>query len=145
MTPRVAALAVAIVLAALSVLHVFWGLRGELRGSAVLPEVDGRPLFVPTRKACFAVAALLAVAVWLLLVGGEYVPGFGVEWLGAVGPVAVGVVLLARAVGDFKYVGFFKSVRGSRFATLDSRYFSPLCLILGLGAIWSVVGKGGVG
>ena len=90
--------------------------------------------------ACFAVATLLAIAVWVLLVGAGLLPDLGQRWLGVAGPIAVGVVLLARAVGDFRYVGFFKRVRGSRFATLDSRYFSPLCLLLGLGALWSVLG-----
>lgn len=142
MKPQIAAVAVAVVLAVLSVLHVYWGVRGEFGRSAAIPEVDGRPLFVPTRAACFAVAALLAVAVGLLLIGGRYLPHLGPRWLGTVGPLAVGVVLVARAVGDFKYVGFFKRVHGSRFAVLDSRYFSPLCLALGLGALWSVLGRG---
>ncbi len=142
MKPQIAAVAVAVVLAALSVLHVYWGVRGELGRSAAIPEVDGRPLFLPTRAACFAVAGLLAVAVGLLLIGGRYLPDFGPGWLGTVGPLAVGVVLVARAVGDFKYVGFFKRVHGSRFAVLDSRCFSPLCLVLGLGALWSVLGRG---
>jgi hypothetical protein len=50
--------------------------------------------------------------------------------------VAVGVVLvglLARAVGEFKHVGFFKRVVGSRFATLDTYVYSPLCLALAMG------------
>lgn len=142
MKPQIAAVAVAVVLAVLSVLHVYWGLRGEFGRSAAIPEVEGRPLFLPTPAACFAVAALLAVAVGLLLIGGRYLPDLGPRWLGTVGPLAVGVVLVARAVGDFKYVGFFKRVHGSRFAVLDSRYFSPLCLALGLGALWSVLGRG---
>jgi hypothetical protein len=41
--------------------------------------------------------------------------------------------LLARAVGDFRYVGFFKRVRDSRFATLDTRVYSPLCFVLAAG------------
>lgn len=140
MRPQIAALLVAVVLAAIAALHVYWGVRGELGRSAALPEVEGRPVFVPTRVACFAVATLLAIAVWVLLVGAGLLPDLGQRWLGVAGPIAVGVVLLARAVGDFRYVGFFKRVRGSRFATLDSRYFSPLCLLLGLGALWSVLG-----
>ena len=38
--------------------------------------------------------------------------------------------LLARAIGEFRYVGFFKRVRSSRFAELDSLVYSPLCLML---------------
>jgi hypothetical protein len=38
-----------------------------------------------------------------------------------------------RAIGDFNYVGFFKRRRGTRFAHLDTRLYSPLALGLGLG------------
>ena len=46
---------------------------------------------------------------------------------------ALAAGLLARAIGEFKYVGFFKQVRGSRFATLDTLVYSPVCLLLALG------------
>ena len=32
-----------------------------------------------------------------------------------------------RAIGDFRYVGFFKRVRDSSFARLDTLAYSPLC------------------
>jgi Protein of unknown function (DUF3995) len=41
------------------------------------------------------------------------------------------VVLIVRAIGDFRLVGFFKRVRGSRFARMDTLLYSPLCLALG--------------
>ena len=50
-------------------------------------------------------------------------------WLSYV--LAVG--LLGRAIGEFRYVGFFKRVRGSRFAKLDTVVYSPLCLLLAVG------------
>ena len=31
-----------------------------------------------------------------------------------------------RAIGDFRYVGFFKRIRDSRFAHLDTIAYSPL-------------------
>ena len=40
---------------------------------------------------------------------------------------------VGRAIGDFKYVGFFKRVRGSKFARMDTLVYSPLCLLLALG------------
>lgn len=40
-------------------------------------------------------------------------------------------VLVLRAVGDFRLVGFFKRIRGSRFARLDTLLYSPLCFALG--------------
>lgn len=136
MSHPVLALVVAAALAAIAVLHAYWGLVGVGTRSAAVPEVDGRPVFVPTRSACFAVAFALLAAAFVLLVRGGYVALPAAPWLGAAGSASVGVVLVARAVGDFRYVGFFKRVRGSRFAVLDSRLFSPLCLALGASSLW---------
>ncbi len=46
------------------------------------------------------------------------------------------LVLLLRAVGDFRYVGFFKSVGGTRFATMDTWCYSPVCLALSIGVAY---------
>jgi hypothetical protein len=40
------------------------------------------------------------------------------------------IIFAARALGDFRFVGFTKSVRDSRFARLDTRVYSPLCVLL---------------
>lgn len=45
------------------------------------------------------------------------------------------IIFLFRAMGDFKYVGFFKKVTSTSFAKRDSSYYSPLCLGIGLIAI----------
>ncbi|WP_442957511.1 DUF3995 domain-containing protein [Polaribacter sp.] len=39
-------------------------------------------------------------------------------------------MFLLRAIGDFKYVGFFKSIKTTIFAKWDSKLFSPLCLLI---------------
>ena len=36
----------------------------------------------------------------------------------------------SRGIGDFRYVGFFKRVKGSLFATRDTYLYSPLCMVL---------------
>jgi len=41
-------------------------------------------------------------------------------------------VFALRAIGDFRHVGFFKRVRGCRFARLDTLAYSPLCTALAL-------------
>ena len=45
-------------------------------------------------------------------------------------------IFILRAIGDFKYVGFFKKVKNTPFAKLDSKFYSPLCLLIGLAFIW---------
>jgi hypothetical protein len=46
------------------------------------------------------------------------------------GNLLIAFIFLARAVGDFNYVGFFKRVKRTAFAKNDSRYFAPLCLFI---------------
>ncbi len=50
----------------------------------------------------------------------------------------IGVILLPCAIGDFRLVGFWKRIRDSRFARLDTAVYSPLCLVLAIGS--AVVG-----
>lgn len=44
--------------------------------------------------------------------------------------------MLLRGVGEFRYVGLFKRVKGSRFARNDTRFYSPLCLMLAAGLFY---------
>jgi glyoxylase-like metal-dependent hydrolase (beta-lactamase superfamily II) len=71
-------------------------------------------------------ALLVAATSQVLSVG---LPSHVLSWL----CYALALGLFARAVGDFRYVGFFKKVRGSRFARMDTFLYSPLCLMLSLG------------
>jgi len=48
---------------------------------------------------------------------------------------ALAVMFAVRAIGDFKRVGFFKKIEGTVFATLDSRVYSPLYLVLSVGFV----------
>ena len=77
-------------------------------------------------------AARLAVSA-LLLVGA--VAGWAPRVGYRVGGGGVGVVLLARAVGDRRSVGFWKRERSTEFARRDTVLYSPLCLVLGLVAV----------
>jgi hypothetical protein len=90
-------------------------------------------LFVPSRKSTLAVGAVLLLFAGLVAATAGVVsvglPRVALVWLS----YALAAGLLARAVGEFKYVGFFKRVRGSRFARLDSLVYSPLCLLLAIG------------
>ena len=43
--------------------------------------------------------------------------------------------MFARAIGDSELVGFFKEVRDSKFARLDTLFYSPLCVVLGAGLL----------
>ena len=41
-------------------------------------------------------------------------------------------IFILRAIGDFRYIGFFKRIKMTAFGKLDTKFFSPLCLIIGI-------------
>ena len=86
-------------------------------------------------------AGLLAVASALVLARARLALGVVPPAVSRSGTWGVAVVLTARAVGEFNYLGFFKRRRGTRFARLDTRLYSPLALALGIGA--AVIAWGG--
>ncbi|KRE83053.1 hypothetical protein ASG89_13045 [Paenibacillus sp. Soil766] len=47
--------------------------------------------------------------------------------------------LVLRAIGDFKYLGFFKKVKHTSFSYYDTRFYSPLCLFLAISFLLTVV------
>jgi hypothetical protein len=44
-------------------------------------------------------------------------------------------IFILRAIGEFKYVGFFKKVKTTTFGKLDTYFFSPICFIIGITGI----------
>jgi hypothetical protein len=128
----VLAIVVSAIFGGLGVWHFVMALAPFPRESAAVPFVNGRPVFVPS------VTATTAVGVGLLLCGLLVLSAARVVAVGLPSRVltapcaALALVLLLRAVGDFRYVGFFKSVRGSRFARMDTWCYSPGCLALSI-------------
>jgi hypothetical protein len=108
--------AAAAILAILGLIHLYWAAGGTLGKSATVPTSHGRAVLHPgpfltilVALGLFAMAALVFARLGL--------------WL-------IASIFLIRAMGDFRYVGFFKRVRDSRFAKLDTRLYSPLCVFL---------------
>ena len=117
----------------LASIHVYWAFGGQFGKVGAIPELRGSPSFVPGRMATllvacalFACAALVGAAAGFIEVPIQTVV---IRW----GCFGLALLLLLRAIGDFRLVGFFKTVRGSRFAWLDSALYSPLCLTLAVG------------
>ena len=119
------------------------GASGRAMPSAAVPSVNGVPVFVPSAMATIGVgivlllfSALVAEMAGFLSIG---IPGVMLTWLS----YGLALGLLARAIGEFKYVGFFKRVRRSAFATMDTFVYSPLCLLLSASVAWIAAQNGG--
>ncbi len=124
------------VLGAVAIVHLAWA-AGAGRGlDGVVPTVDGRPAFRPSRALTVAVALLFAGA-GALVFGASRVGGAWACALSGVGAVVLG----ARAVSDFRLVGLTKRERSSLFARRDDAFYTPLCV--GLAICFAIVGAGG--
>jgi hypothetical protein len=138
--PDLIALVVVVVFAALSAIHAYWAFGGKSGRVASVPELNNRPAFVPSARSTFAVAVGLALCAALVAASAGLIlssaPAPWVTWLAFL----LALVLVARAVGDFRLVGFFKRVRGTRFARLDSAIYAPLCLVLGVAVFYVAFG-----
>jgi hypothetical protein len=134
---------IAVVFMLLGLLHVYWAMGGTIGSDAAVPQrpADGAPsagpvmvrAFTPSRGGTLLVAtALLGVAALLALRTGLLAAPISHPAV-RLAVAAVAVVMLARAVGDFRLVGFFKTVKGTTFARRDTLLYSPLCVVLGVG------------
>ncbi|MGU7769026.1 DUF3995 domain-containing protein [Burkholderia sp. MR1-5-21] len=119
-------------LCAIAFVHVYWACGGHLGKHAAIPERDGKPLLRPSAVGTFAVAAALFASACVVAVrAGWLLPSLHSTAI-AFGIVALALIFAVRAIGDFRYVGFFKRIRGSRFARMDTLCYSPLCAVLSL-------------
>ena len=124
------AIVVCTIFLALAVWHFYMAVAGHSGESAAVPSRDGTPAFIPSTGSTIAVGfVLLSFAVLVASTSGILTLGLPPR-LFSVLSYALALGLLARAVGDFNYVGFFKRVRGTRFARMDTLLYSPLCLAL---------------
>ncbi|GIL38302.1 DUF3995 domain-containing protein [Roseiterribacter gracilis] len=122
------AFTVAAVLNTLAVLHVYWALGGRWGKDAAVPRrATGERLFEPSSRSTWLVALALAIAAYSVRLAVRAGP---LHTIAAIAVALLALAFLARAIGDFRWVGAFKRERESKFAQLDTRYFVPLCLLL---------------
>jgi hypothetical protein len=123
-----------LVLITLAALHVVWAIRGVGTTNAIPSRPDGTPVFRPGRIATLGVAIALTVAA-LLVAGRARLADTGLSpVILHVGVWGVAAAFALRTIGEFRYVGLFKRVRGTSFAQWDTRLFTPLCAAIAIAA-----------
>ncbi|GGF14171.1 DUF3995 domain-containing protein [Flavobacterium limi] len=117
----------------LSSIHFYWAFGGKWGSKGVFPSnPDGSPMRPPSVLATLIVAAgLLAFSLFYLIKGGYFSVGLPL-WINKNGLWVLTGIFILRAVGDFKYLGFFKKIKNSKFAVNDTKLYSPLCLAIGI-------------
>lgn len=117
--------------------HLYWGLGGRIGAGVALPQrEDGTPAIKETAFGAMAVGLILALVLLLVLgfAGALRLPV--PQFLLKVGIILWAFTFTARALSWSRYFGLFKRVRTTRFASYDSWFYSPSCLLLGLGLFY---------
>ncbi|HLA58572.1 MAG TPA: DUF3995 domain-containing protein [Puia sp.] len=126
-----AAIILSFIFFSLSALHIYWGLGGRRGLAATVPrKANGAKRINPSAFDCFVVAFLLMGAGFFVLARSPLLPIRLPRWFLHSGSWVLLIIFTARAVGEFRYVGFFKKVKSSQFARLDTKYYSPLCVLI---------------
>jgi Protein of unknown function (DUF3995) len=121
----------------LSAVHFYWAMGGTWKMDVAVPtNSTGKKTLSPSAMAS------VVVGMGLLLMGLIQLKDIA-SFLSAIdsrvfkfGNFAIAFIFAARAIGDFKYVGFFKKMVGTPFAENDSRFYSPLSLFLSASTGW---------
>ncbi len=122
-----------IILVALGILHFKWAMGETFGFSKSLPTKEsGERVLNPTKMDSVIVGAgLTAFGIFYVFKSGLIASGLP-EWITIYAGWIIPMIFLLRAMGEFKYVGFFKKVKNTEFGKLDTKYFSPLCLVIGI-------------
>ena len=124
------ALLLSIIFIFLAGLHFYWAIFGIKDLSVVLPtKENGKFLFKPGKLGTVLVGLFLSLFAFVYLNKAiDFMEHGELTYASA----AIGFIFLLRALGDFKYLGFFKKMRTTRFARMDSQYYSPLALLVSI-------------
>ena len=122
-----------IVLIMMGMFHFYWSFGGLIGLDKALPTEDGKLLLNPSKLLTFFVGLVLIVFAYIayslqfddfMIIESSYFYKYSGQVLS--------IMFILRAVGEFNAIGFFKKIKNTEFAMYDTKYFSPLCLVLGI-------------
>ncbi len=131
--PMIISLLLSAILLALGLLHFHWALGGKFGFDLAVPtRENGQRVLNPGKVDCVVVGmALVAFGAFYLIKSGV-VDLTLMAWPFTYAGWVIPSIFLIRAIGEFRYVGFFKRVKTTDFAKQDTRLFSPLCLLIAI-------------
>lgn len=143
MTTKILSIILLLIFFLLSFIHFYWLFGGKWGLKNVIPTKRDQKSFRPPPK-----FATLIVAIVLIFFGFAYLIKSGVtdiqipNWIESYNYWIIPLIFILRAIGDFNYVGLFKKIKNTEFAKADSKWFTPLCLTIGiLGVLIQLINK----
>lgn len=117
----------------LSLLHIYWAFGGIWAKKHTLPvKLSGELALKPSNFGTLIVGLGLSLFAFITLANTGLADQLIERRYIHIATYLIAGIFCLRAIGDFKYVGLMKSIKGTDFAKQDTRYFVPLCLVLSL-------------
>jgi Protein of unknown function (DUF3995) len=139
------ALLVFVTLAAIALLHLAWGLgsafpcRDRKRLAQTVIGRRGEAGMPPNSSSLLVAAAIFLAALWPLMMQGRILTSVPIVLRG-VGAMVLTAVFLSRGIVGL--TPWFRSLLPEEpFVTLNRKYYSPLCIALGLCYLLILIGK----
>jgi Protein of unknown function (DUF3995) len=146
------ALPIALIFSGRSLLHIYWTAGGKWGGDAAIPslpvamtatepgctrdEPEMVKALTPGEAKTLSVAGALALVALLVVLHAGLLGPAASHWALRWSLGAVVFVMLARAVEEFRLMGFCKTATGAQSARMDRWYCSPVCVTRGLALAW---------
>jgi len=129
----VLSLMLSIVFLVLAVIHFNWLFGGTFGFELSLPTKENgervlNPKKIDSASVGLALLTFCGFYFYKLGITALFLPHWVMEYTGWI----ISILFFIRAIGDFKYVGFFKKVKETTFGKMDTTYFSPLCLVISM-------------
>lgn len=122
-----------VIFSVFALIHFYWAIGGQWGFESVLPTNEqGQQMLTPKTLDSIIVGSgltLFATFYWLTFISVNRKLSF---WVRIIGLWTIPLIFGLRALGDFKYIGFFKQIKSTEFAKSDTWFFSPLCLIIAI-------------
>lgn len=117
----------------LGLIHFTWAFGGKWGLEKTLPTKESGERVLNPKKFDSAVVGLVLTFFGLLylLKSGLLILDIPI-WIITYGSWIIPSIFILRAIGDFKYIGFFKKIKNTEFGKTDLKIFSPLCLVIGI-------------
>lgn len=119
-------------LVVIGLFHFYWAFGGKIGIDKALPTKNGKLILNPSKTLTFFVGVILVVFAYIAYALQFY--DFTIREnrnIYLYSGMFLSTIFILRAIGEFHTVGFFKIIKDTEFAIYDTKYFSPLCLILG--------------
>jgi hypothetical protein len=117
----------------LSLIHFYWAFGGRLWYNEVLPtNSTGSKRMEPGLTTGFIIAFGLLLLAFITIGNQGLLDKYINRKYLRYGTLVISVIFFIRAIGDFKFFGFFKTIKETSFASNDTVFFSPLCVFTAL-------------